>query len=205
MVDLTSVILSVRLSEWETGVGNLPAVQFVSVLFPLPSLLLQARRLDDGVLRTLGQTRTQETGNLLDQGVGSDEGIVLAGELLDELLVLVQLLQVVGGHGVDTAVLGTVDIVLVTQDADAHVGARDRGQLDGARETLVTLRVIVLEADLELDSLEEVPLLLSPVSSSSEVEVEGKIVEVATHEAGEEVLTSSNRGAQRRSDALRRP
>lgn len=108
---------------------------------------------------TLGQTRTQQTGNLLDQAVGSDEGIVLACELLDELLVLVQLLQVVGGHGVNTAVLGTIDIVLVTQNADGHVGAGHGGQLDGARETLVTLRVIVLEADLELDSLEEVTLL----------------------------------------------
>lgn len=55
--------------------------------------------------------------------------------------------------------LGTIDIVLVTQDADGHVGAGHRGQLDGARETLVTLRVIVLETDLELDSLEEVALL----------------------------------------------
>lgn len=134
------------------GGGELAGCTVCVSIFDLLSLLSQARRLDCGILRTLGQTRTQETGNLLDQGVGSEEGIVLAGELLDELLVLVQLLQVVGGHGVDTAVLGTVDIVLVTQDADGHVGARDRGQLDGARETLVTLRVIVLEADLELNS-----------------------------------------------------
>lgn len=42
---------------------------------------------------------------------------------------------------------------------DAHVGAGNGRQLDGARETLVTLRVIVLEADLELDGLEEVTLL----------------------------------------------
>ena len=41
-----------------------------------------------------------------------------------------------------------------------HVGAGDGGKLDGARETLVTLGVIVLEADLELDGLEEVALLL---------------------------------------------
>lgn len=41
---------------------------------------------------------------------------MVASELLDELLVLVQLLQVVGGHGVDTVVLGTVKIVLVTND-----------------------------------------------------------------------------------------
>jgi hypothetical protein len=43
---------------------------------------------------------------------------------------------------------------------DAHAGTRNRGQLDGSGETLVTLRVIVLEADLELDGLEEVSLLL---------------------------------------------
>jgi len=43
---------------------------------------------------------------------------------------------------------------------DAHVGTRDRGQLDGAGETLVTLGVVVLQTDLKLDGLEEVPLLL---------------------------------------------
>ena len=84
------------------------------------------------MVHTLGQTGTQETRNLLDQGVGSDEGIVLAGELLDELLVLVQLLQVVRGHGIDTVVFGTIDIVLVTKDADGHARARDGGELDGS-------------------------------------------------------------------------
>lgn len=66
---------------------------------------------------TLGQTRTQETGNLLDESIGSNEGIVLASKLLDELLVLVELLQVISRHGVNTAVLGTIKIVLVTEDA----------------------------------------------------------------------------------------
>ena len=82
----------------------------------------------------------------------------------------------ISAHGIDTVVLGTIDIVLVTEHADGHAcnqsaysppytvtylltRARDVGQLDGSRETLVTLRVIVLEADLELDGLEEVPLL----------------------------------------------
>ena len=69
-----------------------------------------------GELASLGKTGTQETGDLLDQRVGGDEGIVLAGELLDQLLVLVQLLQVVGRHGVNTVVLGSVDIVLVTEN-----------------------------------------------------------------------------------------
>jgi hypothetical protein len=39
---------------------------------------------------TLGETGTQQTRNLLDQGFGSQESIVLLGELLDELLVLVE-------------------------------------------------------------------------------------------------------------------
>ena len=112
-----------------------------------------------GSLLTLGQTGSQETRDLLDQAFGSDEGIVLAGKLFDELLVLVELLQVISRHGVDTTVLGTIEIVLVTQDADAHVRAGDGRQLDGAGETLVTLRVIVLETDLELNGLEEVTLL----------------------------------------------
>src|SRR5687767_6254020 len=151
MVDLTSVILPLRSSAWETGVGNLPAVKEVSqyVHIACPQRLYSRGH-------TLGETGTEETRNLLDQSLGSDEGIVLASKLLDELLVLVQLLEVVGGHGVNTTVLGTIEIVLVTEDADGHVGARHGGQLDGAGETLVTLRVIVLEADLQLNGLEEV-------------------------------------------------
>lgn len=70
-----------------------------------------------GELSGFRETGAQETGDLLDQGVGGDEGVVLAGEFLDELLVLVQLLQVVGGHGVDAVVLGSIDVVLVTENA----------------------------------------------------------------------------------------
>jgi hypothetical protein len=92
-----------------------------------------------GELSGLGETRSEETGNpvmrgqyvcrmrfglghyvLLDEGVGSDEGIVLASKLLDKLLVLVELLQVVGAHGVDTMVLRTIDVVLVTKNANGH-------------------------------------------------------------------------------------
>jgi hypothetical protein len=54
---------------------------------------------------------------LLDQGIGSDKGIVLAGKLLDQLLVLVELLQVISRHSINTTVLGTIDIMLVTENA----------------------------------------------------------------------------------------
>lgn len=42
---------------------------------------------------------------------------------------------------------------------DAHSWARNNWETDGSRETLVTLRIIVLEADLEFDGFEEVSLL----------------------------------------------
>jgi hypothetical protein len=54
---------------------------------------------------------------LLDQGVGSDKGIVLAGKLLDQLLVLVELLQVISRHSINTTMLGTIDIMLITENA----------------------------------------------------------------------------------------
>jgi hypothetical protein len=54
---------------------------------------------------------------LLDQGIGSDKGIVLAGKFLDQLLVLVELLQVISRHSINTTVLGTIDIMLVTENA----------------------------------------------------------------------------------------
>jgi hypothetical protein len=78
---------------------------------------------------------------------------------LDELLVLVQLLQVVAGHGVNTVVLSAIDIVLVTEDADGHARAGDGREADGSRETLVTLGIVVLQADLEFDRLQKVALL----------------------------------------------
>lgn len=65
----------------------------------------------------LGKSWTQETRDLLNQGVGGKEGIVFASQFLDELLVLVELLQVINGHRVNTKVLGTVNVVLVTKNA----------------------------------------------------------------------------------------
>jgi len=67
-----------------------------------------------GEFASFRQTGTQETRDLLDQGVGSDEGVVLASKLLDQLLVLVEFLKIVGRHGVDAVVLGSVDVMLVT-------------------------------------------------------------------------------------------
>ena len=53
---------------------------------------------------------------MLNQGVGRDKGIIFPSKLLDQLLVLIELLQVVGRHSVDTVVLGSVNVVLVAKD-----------------------------------------------------------------------------------------
>ena len=103
-VDLTAKIFVVGDWGWE----------FTSCEEEMLVKIIQRRK---RIKQTLGKTGTQETGNLLDQGVGSDESIVLACELLDQLLVLVELLQVISGHGVNTTVLGTIDIVLITENA----------------------------------------------------------------------------------------
>ena len=47
----------------------------------------------------------------------------------------------------------------ISEHADLHLGTRNMRQFHRATETFVLLRIIVLEADLELDSFEEVSLL----------------------------------------------
>lgn len=92
------------------GVGNLPAV-VASVVRHVEAYEFQ---------RTFGKTGSQETRDLLDEGIGRNEGIVFASQLLDQLLVLVQLLQIVGGHGVDAVVLSTINVMLVTENTGAN-------------------------------------------------------------------------------------
>ena len=49
--------------------------------------------------------------------------------------------------------------IYIVDIPDAHSWAGDNWETDSSRETLVTLRIIVLEADLKLYGLEEVTLL----------------------------------------------
>lgn len=112
------LLLHLDVADGDTHAENLLELELDGGL-DLGDLAAQVVGVGDGggELAGLGQTGTQETGNLLDESLGSDEGIVLASKLLDELLVLVQLLEIISGHGVDTTVLGTIDIVLVTENA----------------------------------------------------------------------------------------
>lgn len=148
MVDLTSVILAPRSSLCEMGVGNLPAVAF-----------LVKPKIHRSRLPTFRQPRAQKTGDLLDECIRRHKSIIFPRQLLDQLLVLVQLLQIIRAHRIYPKVLGPVNVMLVPKNTDGHVGTRYFRQLDSAGETLVALRVIVLEADLELHSLKEIALL----------------------------------------------
>ena len=67
------------------------------------------------IMRYLVKTRSQKPGDLLDQGVGGEEGIIGGGELLHLLLVLVELLEVVRAHSVHAQGLGLVNVGLVSQ------------------------------------------------------------------------------------------
>lgn len=71
-------------------------------------------------LSGLVKSWTEDTWDLLDQGLGGDKSIVALGELLDKLLVLVQLLQVISAHRWDVSGGSLVNVVLVSEHAHLH-------------------------------------------------------------------------------------
>ena len=98
---------------------------------------------------TLGETRTEQTRDLLDQSFGTEESVVLLGQLLDELLVLVQperaiivsipypqraivkgnaLFQVVNRHILEVDLLRTIDISRIGENANVQARTGDIGK-----------------------------------------------------------------------------
>merc|ERR1711915_636422 len=112
-------------------------------------------------LSSLVQTGSQKPGNLLDKGIRSDESIETLGQLLDFLLVLIQLLQIVSRHAIEAKRFGLVTMLLISQKADFELRAWHMFELDGSRETLVLLRIVVLKANLKVNSLSKLSLLVS--------------------------------------------
>lgn len=79
-------------------------------------------------LANLVETGTEKTGNLLDKSFGSDESIVLLGELLNELLVLVELLQILNRLELHTSSLSLIAVESITENADGHLGTGNIGK-----------------------------------------------------------------------------
>jgi hypothetical protein len=69
-------------------VGNFPAVDVSERQRSIEPFLWFI--LNVGPRLTLGETGSEQTRDLLDQSLGGQESVVLLGELLDELLVLVE-------------------------------------------------------------------------------------------------------------------
>mmetsp|Transcript_102303 Transcript_102303/g.142459 ORF Transcript_102303/g.142459 Transcript_102303/m.142459 type:complete len:241 (-) Transcript_102303:59-781(-) len=124
-------------------------------------LLLQRLVVGDesGELASLVETGSEQTGDLADHGLGGKEGVVLASQLLDELLVLVELLEVFDAHVIDTNTIGLFTVSSVSKNTALEVGARNSGKLESSGETFVTDGIVVLQSNLDFDSLSEVALL----------------------------------------------
>jgi len=131
-------------------------------------------------LASLVQTRAQETRNLLNDRLGREEVLVLLRELLDELLVLVELLQGFDVHGVDAVTRRFFAVLGVAEDAHLELRARNRRQLDGTVETLILLRIIVLQTNLKFNGLDKLArLLLGLFQAKGHALLEGIGVELA--------------------------
>lgn len=91
---------------------------------------------------TLRKTWTEQSWDLFDENFRRKKGVIFLGELLDELLVLVELLQVLDGLVFELDELCAVDVGGIGENADAHARAGDVGKLDGTRETLVSLGLL---------------------------------------------------------------
>merc|ERR1711893_581455 len=111
------------------------------ILASMSSVSQESRKLS-----SLVQSGTQEPGDLFDQGFGCQKCIVLLGQFLHQLLLFVQLFQVVGTHVGKSFSLGFVTMLLISENTDGKLGSWHMAQLNSARETLVLLGIVVLQA-----------------------------------------------------------
>ena len=85
-----------HVTHGDTEAENLLHLELDGGLDIIDLLLHVVRMGDHGrELASLVEARAEEPGDLLDQGVGAEEGVVALGELLHLLLILVQLLQII--------------------------------------------------------------------------------------------------------------
>jgi hypothetical protein len=149
-----------NVSDGNTQAKNLLHLQLDGLLLNIHEILqVTVGGQQDGELLGSVQSRTKKTGNVTNQAVGGEEDIVVVGHLLDDLLVLVHGLQVIDGLVGNTEGDGLVAVRLVTENAELEVLLALVTQDDAGLETLVAVRVIVLQTDLEFDGFDKLPLL----------------------------------------------
>ncbi|GBE59374.1 short-chain dehydrogenase, putative [Babesia ovata] len=113
----------------------------------LPDLVLHVVAVGQlgGELARLVESGSEEPGNLRQERLRGEEGTVLVGQLLDEGLVPVELLETLKVDVIDSKALGLVTVHLVTEHADAKALTGNVLQHYATAETLVPLGIIVLE------------------------------------------------------------
>jgi hypothetical protein len=129
------------------------AAEVVALLGEIVGVRDQRRELAELVRRRAEQTR-----NLTQQRVGREERVVRLAQLLDGLLGLLELLE---GLNVQVGQLergGLVNVRLVAENHHRELGLGRVRQLDRAGETLVLLRIIVLQTNLKFNGFSELAL-----------------------------------------------
>ena len=160
-VDDDLILGQVDVSDSDTKAKNLLKLELNSAL-DLGDLFFEGFGVgnEGGEFTGLVKSGSQETRDLTKNGFGGEESVVLTGQLLDELLVLVQLLEGFDILAVDTDLSGGINVNLVSENAELHSGLAFAGELDGSGETLILLGIVVLETNLELNGLNELSVLL---------------------------------------------
>jgi len=107
---------------------------------------------------------SDNNGDSLQNGIGSEEEIEFLGPLLDEFLVLVELLEFIKrGDGEVSEVLHVLDglssVLLISDEANLKSRSGHVGESDGSDETLILLGIVILKTELEFNGLDELTLL----------------------------------------------
>jgi len=163
------VRLHISLAHADVGHGHTEAQRLLGLELELDAGLLRGDLLVDvlvraehcGELASLVQTGAQQTRDQANQGGRSQEAVVRVCELLHQLLVLLELLEVILGHGRDAGHLGALAVLGIADDAHGELLLGGNGQTHNSAEALVLGGVEVLQSHLQLDRLEEAALLLS--------------------------------------------
>lgn len=134
------------------------ALEIVDLLFDVFGVGEQ-----DWELVCLVQMWSEQTWNLTNDGFGSQKAVVLVCELLDGLLLLVllhvsELFEFVHVEEWDSELLCLITMLFVSENAELVLGLGDAWQLDGSRETLIFLWIVVLQSNLEFDGFNELAL-----------------------------------------------
>lgn len=138
------------------------AAEIIDLLLDVFAVIDERREFAELVWRRAEQTR-----NLTQQRVGREESVVRLAERLDLLLLLLELLHRLDVEERHLLRLGFVAVRGVAEQQHREARLRRVWQLHRAGETLVFLRIVVLQTNLQFNSLCEFALVLFGIFKNS--------------------------------------